>query len=232
MPLSRSPLRLVIFDCDGVLIDSEPICNRVVAAMLTSLGWEMTPETCERMFIGMSFHSMRPLIEARLHHGLPRTWEADLAARVAGVMAREAMAIPGAERAVRAVEALGLDWRVASNSSHREMEAKFGRTGLAALVAGRLHSVEDMIAEGRPGKPAPNLFLSAACSAGAEPGACLVLEDSVLGARGAAAAGMMCWALCPNGAGAALAAEGALPFRSLAEFPALLRTEIRRRARQ
>lgn len=225
-----TPLRLVIFDCDGVLIDSEPICNRVVAAVLTGLGWRITAQECERRFMGMSFHAMRPLVEDRLGRALPVVWEDNLAARVAERMAREAVAIPHAEQAIRAVAELGLEWRVASNSSHQEMAAKFGRTGLDGLLAGRLHSVEDVIAVGGRGKPAPDLFLSAARAAGVGPDACLVVEDSVLGARAAAAAGMMCWAYCPNGAAAALSAEGAVPFRSLAEVPALLRTEIQLRA--
>jgi beta-phosphoglucomutase-like phosphatase (HAD superfamily) len=226
-----TPLRLVIFDCDGVLIDSEPVCNRVVAGVLTELGWRITAEECERRFIGMSFHAMRPLVEERLGRGLPPAWESDLAVRVAARMAREAVAIPYAERAIRAVAEMGLEWRVASNSSHREMAAKFGRTGLDGLLAGRLHSVEDVIAVGGRGKPAPDLFLGAARAARVGPEACLVVEDSVLGARAAAAAGMTCWALCPNGAGEALAAEGAVPFQSLAELPALLHQEIQRRAR-
>ncbi len=214
-----------------MLIDSEPICNRVVATVLTDLGWPITADACEQRFVGMSFYAMRPLVESRLASPLPDTWEDDLAARVAETMAREAVTIPHAEQAIQAVAELGLDWRVASNSSHREMAAKFGRTGLDGLVAGRLHSVEDVIAAGGRGKPAPDLFLSAAGSAGVDPDACLVIEDSVLGARAAAAAGMTCWALCPNGTGEALVAEGALPFRSLSEFPALLRAEIDRRER-
>ncbi len=225
-----TPLRLVIFDCDGVLIDSEPVCNRVVAAVLTGLGWRITAEACERRFTGMSFYAMRPLVEGRLGRALPPLWEVDLAARVAETMAQEAAAIPHAEQAIRAVAELGLEWRVASNSSHREMAAKFGRARLDELLAGRLHSVEDVIATGGRGKPAPDVFLSAAQAAGVGPDACLVVEDSILGARAAAAAGMVCWALCPNGAGAPLVGEGAVPFRSLAEFPALLRAEIQRRA--
>ena len=226
-----TPLRLVIFDCDGVLIDSEPVCNRVVANVLTELGWRITAGECERRFVGMSFYAMRPLVEDRLGRALPLAWENDLAMCVAETMTREAVSIPHAEQAIRAVAEMGLEWRVASNSSHREMAAKFGRTGLDGLLAGRLHSVEDVLAAGGRGKPAPDLFLSAARTVGVAPEACLVVEDSVLGARGAAAACMACWAFCPNGAASALAAEGAVPFRSLAEFPALLRTEIQRRAR-
>ena len=185
----------------------------------------------QHRFLGMSFYDMRGLVEGRLGCAMPVTWEQDLVASVAAVMAVEAAEIPGAREAIDAVEALGLSWCVASNSSHEEMEAKFTCTGLWTRVAGKLHSSVDVIAVGGRGKPAPDLFLSAARAAETAPEACLVVEDSVLGARAAAAAGMACWALCPNGAAASLVAEGAVPFRSLAEFPALLRAEIERRGR-
>ncbi len=215
-------MRLVIFDCDGVLIDSEPVANRVAARELTALGWAMSAAECERLFLGLSLPDMRAPIEARLGRTLPEDWVDQLAVIVAAAMAVEVEAVPGAHAALEATTDLGLDWRVASNSSYREMAAKFTRTGLADLVAGRLHSFEDVIAEGGQGKPAPDLFLRAARSAGVDPAACIVIEDSAVGARAAAAAGMVCWALCPRGDGAALAAEGALVFRSLAELPSLL----------
>ena len=219
-------LRLVIFDCDGVLIDSEPVCNRVVAEALTSLGWPMTTEICERRFVGMSFHDMQPVVEARLGRALPASWIADLTADVARTMETEAVVVPGAEAGIRAAVSLGLDWRVASNSSHREMAAKFGCTGLAELVAGRLHSSDDAIAEGGRGKPAPDVFLRAARSAGAAPSECLVIEDSVHGARAAKAAGMSCLGFCPKGDGTLLQAEGAVLFRSLDDLPDLLRARL------
>ena len=219
-------LRIVIFDCDGVLIDSEPVCNRVVAEALTRLGWPMTAEICEQRFVGMSFHDMQPVVEARLGRALPASWIADLTTDVARTMETEAVVVPGAEAAIRAVADLGLDWRVASNSSHQEMAAKFGRTGLTELVAGRLHSSDDAIAEGGRGKPAPDVFLRAAKSAGAAPSECLVIEDSVHGARAAKAAGMTCLGFCPNGDGALLQAEGAVLFRSLRDLPDLLRARL------
>ncbi len=187
----------------------------------------MSAETCERQFTGMSFYDMHPIVEERLGCALPPAWVNDLTALVARVMAVEAVVVPGAEDAIRAVIELGLDWRVASNSSHQEMAAKFECTGLARLVAGRLHSSEDAIAEGGRGKPAPDVFLRAARSAGMEPAACVVIEDSVHGARAAAAAGMGCLGFCPDGGdGAALAAAGAILFHNLRELPALLRARL------
>ena len=152
----RHPLEMVIFDCDGVLIDSEALCNRVVAQRLTAQGWAMSAEECERRFIGMSFYAMQPMIEARLGRSLGGGWVDDLVTVVTAAMALEVEPMPGGREALEAVTAMGLPWRIASNSSHQEMEAKFGRAGWRDLVAGRLHSSEDVIALGGAGKPAPD----------------------------------------------------------------------------
>lgn len=222
----RIPPALVIFDCDGVLIDSEPLCDRVVSAELSTLGWVMTPEECGQRFIGMSFYDMVPLIEARLGQRLEVGWIPALVAKVALAMAEEVEMVPGARSALAATTALGLPWRIASNSSHHEMTAKFGRTGLADLVAGRLHSSEDVIALGGRGKPAPDLFLAAATAAGVDPVACVVVEDSLHGVRAAVAAGMDCLGFCRHGDGAHLAAAGAVPFHDMAMLPELLRAAL------
>jgi HAD superfamily hydrolase (TIGR01509 family) len=213
-----APLRLVIFDCDGVIVDSEPVSNRLVAEELTGLGWAMTAAEAERMFIGMNFEAMVPLVEARLGRRLPSDWADRLVDRLVVVLGGEVEAIPGAPDALRALSALGLPWRVASNSSHAEMRAKFGRLGIADLVAGRLHSHHDVAR----GKPAPDLFLAAAAAERAVPGECLVIEDSVPGARAAAAAGMDCLGFAPQSDGAALRSVGAVPFHSMFDLPALL----------
>lgn len=219
----RRPLELVIFDCDGVLIDSEGLCNRVLAEMLTEAGWAMTAEQCHDRFIGSSFYAMQPLVEAHLGRSLGADWVDRVVAVVTATMAREVEAVPGAREALDAVMALGLKWRIASNSSHVEMAAKFGRVGWWQLVEGRLHSVADVIALGGAGKPAPDIYLAAAAAASVMPAHCLVIEDSVLGATAAHAAGMDCLGFAPHGDGAALRAAGAVPFRSMHELPALLR---------
>src|SRR5208283_1658178 len=114
-------------------------------------------------------------------------------------------------------------WRIASNSSHAELQVKFGRNGLADLVAGRLHSHHDV----PRGKPAPDLFLAAAAAEGVAPACCLVIEDSVPGVRAAIAARMTCLGFCPDDDGAHLLAEGAAPFHSLHDLPALLRAALK-----
>ena len=131
--------------------------------------------------------------------------------------------MPGIFDALRATMALRLPFRVASNSGHEEMRVKFARTGLAALVQGRVHSAYDV---GR-GKPAPDVFLAAAAAEGVPPGSCLVIEDSLPGVHAAVAAGMACIGLDVHGDGAALRAAGAHPVRALSELPALFRAALR-----
>ena len=214
-------MKLVIFDCDGVLIDSEALCNRVVARLITEAGWEMTAEECEQRFIGASFYAMQPIIEAQLGRSLGCTWVDDVVAVVTEAMANEAEPMPGAREALDAASTLGLDWRIASNSSHIEMAAKFGRVGWLNLVAGRVHSAVDLIARGGAGKPAPDVYLAAAGEIA--PSHCLVIEDSVAGVTAARAAGMDCLGLARHDDGAALHAAGAVPIRSMHDLPDLFR---------
>jgi beta-phosphoglucomutase-like phosphatase (HAD superfamily) len=222
----RRPLELVIFDCDGVLIDSEALCDRVVAEVLTADGWPITAEECAQRFIGMSFYSMQPEIEARLGRSLGDDWVDRMVSVVTEAMASEVEPVPGAHAALETTAALGLKWRIASNSSHIEMNAKFGRAGWLELVAGRLHSSVDAIAAGGAGKPAPDVFLAAAKAEAVAPAHCLVIEDSVPGITAARAAGMDCLGLVPRGDGAALRSAGAIPFRSMHDIPALLRAAL------
>lgn len=212
------PLALVIFDCDGVLVDSEPVANRLVAEELTLLGWAMTPTEAEHHFLGKTFADMLPIIEGALGRGVPADWPDKLRDRLMVAMAEEVMPIPGAIEALHAVTALGLPWRIASNSSRAEMAVKFHAIGITALTEGRIHSAYDVAR----GKPAPDLFLATAQQAGIKAEACIVIEDSVPGALGARAAGMRCLGYAPHGTGKMLAAVGAMPFSSMYDLPGLL----------
>jgi HAD superfamily hydrolase (TIGR01509 family) len=222
----RAALRLVIFDCDGVIVDSEPVSNRIIAENLTALGWPMETEEATRLFLGATLRDMVPAIEARLRKKLPENWRRDLAARIVEALAVEAIPIPGAVEALRALTAMGVPWRIASNSSHAEMRTKFARLGISDLVAGRVHSHSDVAR----GKPAPDLFLAAAAAEGARAGECLVIEDSLPGVRAAVTAGMDCLAYAPHSDGAVVRALGAVPFRSMAEVPRLVEAGWRRAA--
>jgi HAD superfamily hydrolase (TIGR01509 family) len=196
---------LIIFDCDGVLIDSEGVASRVVAENLSALGWKMTADEAQKLFLGMSIIDMQPMIEARLGRALPPRWRDGLARALIDALS-DVKLISGARPMLERVEALGIAWRVASNSSEAEMNVKFGATGLLDLTRGLTYSAG---ADGRRPKPAPDVYLDAAAQAGVAPGHCLVVEDSALGVRGAVAAGMVCFGFAPHGDDAVLLQAGA-----------------------
>jgi HAD superfamily hydrolase (TIGR01509 family) len=213
-----APLRLVVFDCDGVLVDSEPPTNCVVAHELAALGWQMTPDEVERMFLGMTLDAMVPVIEQRLGLKVGEGWLDGLVRRLIDVFEREVEPIPGAVETLHALNEMRVPWRVASNSSHAEMAAKFRRIGIADLATGRVHSFHDV----PNGKPAPDLYLAAAAAERVAPAECLVIEDSARGVAAAVAADMQCLGFAHNSDGAALRAAGAVPFHSMFELPALI----------
>lgn len=222
MPRRRNKLRLVIFDCDGVLVDSEPISNAILASALTDLGWSMDVHETATRFVGVNLTDISAAVSERIGRPLPAAWRDELQARITIALGERAGPISGALDALSGVSALGLPWRVASNSSHAEMRVKFARLGLTDLVAGRVHSFEDVA----QGKPAPDLFLAAAAAEGVSPAECVVIEDSVTGVRAAVAAGMDCLGFAPHSDGARLRAAGAVPFTSMAELPSIIAASL------
>ena len=215
--------RLVIFDCDGVLMDSEVESAKVVAADLTARGLPTTPAEALHQFVGVSLMDMQPRIEAALGRALPESWFAELTVKVAEAMERHVAPVEGARAVLEELNGRGVPWRIGSNSSDLEMDAKFGRTGFLELTTGRTHSAPRLFAQGGKPKPAPDVFLDAAKAEGVAPGDCVVVEDSVPGVKGAVAAGMRCVGFDPNGDGAHLLAAGASDIvRRLADLPELL----------
>ncbi|GBQ63336.1 phosphatase [Ameyamaea chiangmaiensis NBRC 103196] len=179
--------RLVIFDCDGVLIDSEGPSCRLIARDVRGRGGDLDDERALD-FAGMSLTEIRERLNGSGTIALPDDWVAKIQEQLVELMGQEARAIDGAEAMVAAVIAMGLPVRVGSNSSMAEMAAKFERVRFAGALDGRTHSARDM---GAP-KPAPNVFLHAARQEQVPPDACVVLEDSDTGLAAAHAAGMTC----------------------------------------
>ena len=174
---------LIIFDCDGVLIDSEVIAARIEAEELTALGIPITAEAVTRRFLGVSDKDMRAAIEGDIGHRLPDDHEARNAMLIEAAMTSELRAIPGVREVT---ERLSIPFCVASSSTHGKLKHTLGLTGLYDLFAPNIFSTIEVAR----GKPAPDLFLHAADRMGARPEHCLVVEDSIAGVRAATAAGM------------------------------------------
>jgi len=216
---------LVIFDCDGVLVDSEPASHVVVMTEAARIGWRLS-EAEAAGFVGLRWSDLQELFQARTDEDLGAEWPDRMQASLLAVLDGHLRVIPGAAELVRAVAALGLPYRVASNSSHEEMAEKFRLAGLTDLVAGRVFSARDV----GVGKPAPDLFLAAAASAGVAPRDCVVIEDSRPGVMAARAAGMACIGYAPNGDEFWLAGLGAVVVASLEVVPGMLAAALRERA--
>nr|WP_314076016.1 HAD-IA family hydrolase [uncultured Roseococcus sp.] len=187
------PVRAVLFDCDGVLADSEGLANRIVAEELTALGWPMDTHGAQREFLGMALPDMQVRIEARLG-SLPQGWAQALGKRIEGEFAHGLQPIPGAEAALKAAEAAGLPMALCSNSSRGELAMKMRVLGFGSYFEGRIFSFQDVP---RP-KPAPDIYLAAASACGLPPGECLVVEDSATGAAAGVAAGCRVLGILPG----------------------------------
>jgi HAD superfamily hydrolase (TIGR01509 family) len=205
----------VIFDCDGVLVDTEPVSNRVLAALLTEAGLETTLEDCLALYRGRAMRSV--LADAARRLGRPLAF--DVAERyyaeVEAIFRVELEPVPGI---VDALERIDLPCCVASSGPHHKMEVTLRSTGLWDRFEGRIFSATEVA----HGKPAPDLFLYAAERMGFDPATTAVVEDSIAGVEAAVAAGMRALAFAADTGPAELAAAGGEPFTDMAELPGLL----------
>jgi HAD superfamily hydrolase (TIGR01509 family) len=206
---------LVIFDCDGVLVDSEPLSNRILAERLTAIGLPTTTEQSIRDYMGRSWKTDQEIIERRLGRPLPDGWVDAYHAEVIAAFATELEPVAGIADALAAIE---LPSCVASSSAHPRIRAALEATGLLRHFEGRIFSSTDV----DHGKPAPDLFLHAARECGAAPERCVVVEDAPPGVEAGRRAGMDVLGYAGLTAPELLAAEGARVFASMAELPALL----------
>jgi HAD superfamily hydrolase (TIGR01509 family) len=207
----------VIFDCDGVLVDSEPLSCRVASTVLGWSGVEMAPDECHLLFTGGAGVGMRKTVERQTGRPLPDTFEDDYVAELEAAYRRELGPNPGAIDLIGQLRSHALPYGVASNGTRATTMAALDAAGLAHLFEGSVFTSEDV----PRGKPAPDLFLRAAASLGAAPPACLVLEDSPVGIDGARAAGMTVWALMGTYPAAALTRADRI-FTSLVQMTSAL----------
>ncbi|TAL03809.1 MAG: HAD family hydrolase [Rhodospirillaceae bacterium] len=209
---------LIIFDCDGVLVDSEPISNRVIVDLLAEAGWILSEDDSQRRFRGRRMDDVIAQIETHLGRPLPRDWLSQYEERRNAAFRQSLKPIPGIARVLACVAELNRPMCVASSGSIAKTRMTLGLTGLASFFGDRLYSSSGLA----NGKPAPDLFLHAAAAMGFDPPQCVVIEDSLPGVQAAQAAGMRCFGYAADSDSEALKACGATCFTDMAALPGLL----------
>lgn len=177
---------LVIFDCDGVLVDSEIIAAQVFSEHLQGLSVQTSPEECFRRFKGYSMKTCMAELEEMLGGPIPKPFLKSMQIDTMARFESDLEAVPGVVEALELVDAMELSTCVASSGDHKKMRVTLGKTGLWERFEGRIYSAVDVGA----GKPAPDVFLWAAKQEGFSPAECVVVEDSLPGVEAALAASM------------------------------------------
>lgn len=216
-------LRMVLFDCDGVLVGGEHFSTALMSEDARSHGWNISDEEGNKLFGGGELAKIGEMIAEKTGDTLPDDWDMIMQKRIVDMMRTKAPMIEGAKKMVSAVEKeLKLPARVGSNSSMAEMEAKFACTGLNELLpVDRIHSGRDL----NMPKPRPDIYLYGAKQEGIPAENCLVLEDSDSGVEAARRAGMAC-VLLRSADKPAPSWPGLLRIQHLDEFVPLLKRII------
>jgi HAD superfamily hydrolase (TIGR01509 family) len=214
----------VLFDCDGVLADSEPLTNAVLRDMLAERGWQLSVAECMQVFVGKAVLDERARIEA--HTGQPVTdaWMAEFRARRNQVLQDQVQAVPHIVAAVQAIHrAYAGQIACASGADRVKVELMLAKLGLLDYFAGRVFSGHEMPRS----KPWPDVYLAAAAALGANPVRCAVVEDTVTGVRAGVAAGATVFGYAPATSGhvdaqALRDAGAAVTFTGMEQLAALL----------
>lgn len=213
--------RLVIFDCDGVLVDSEIIACRVLSRELNAMGLPLTPKDCLDEFTGITMAAVMTRIEEMMRRPLPEDFEKTLQRKDFEAFETELRPVPGV---MAMLPKLTVPRCIASSGAVAKMRLTLGTTGLLPHFEPHLYSAEMV----ERGKPAPDLFVYAAERMGAEPSACVVVEDSTAGIQAGLAAGMDVLGFAGGSHGsaeyAAMLRDAGAPtvFTDMSELPALL----------
>jgi HAD superfamily hydrolase (TIGR01509 family) len=187
--VSKSKFGLVIFDCDGVLVDSELITNRVFAQMLNELGVAVTLEDMFERFVGRSMPQCLELITQLLGRPVPRHFVEQYQTQSAIALRSELKAVADIDTVLAAIR---MPYCVASSGTHEKMQTTLGITGLLPRFRGKMYSVTEVARS----KPFPDVFLHAARQQGVVPADCAVIEDTPTGVRAGVAAGMTVFGYC------------------------------------
>jgi HAD superfamily hydrolase (TIGR01509 family) len=208
---------LVVFDNDGVLVDSERLANRVLADLLTEHGWPRTVEQCHEEFQGGTLARVRDAYTRATFRDLPAAFDAAYHERLFAGFRAGLEAVTGVRGALDRLDELGIAYCVASSGTRDRILLALSSTGLLPRFSGRVYSAEEVAR----GKPEPDLFLHAAASLGADPHRCAVVEDSQVGVEAAHAAGMTVFGYAAMTSAERLAGAEVI-FTSMAELPDLL----------
>lgn len=210
----------VLFDCDGVLVDSEPITNGVLRAMLGDLGWQLTQEECMRHFVGKALKEELAIIAAETGRDVGQAWMDEFQQRRNKALMEQLAPIPNIHDAVHRIHAHH-DARIAcaSGADRVKVEMQLRKVGLMDYFEGRIFSGY----ETPRSKPFPDVYLAAAGALKADPRRCAVVEDTVTGVTAGVAAGATVFAYLPHGDGTALRQAGAVEiFSDMADLPLLM----------
>ncbi|WIM99234.1 HAD family phosphatase [Actinoplanes oblitus] len=215
----------VLFDCDGVLVDSERITNAVLRAMLHELGWLISEADCFRLFVGRALADEVGVITANTGFTVTAGWLAEFRRRRNDALAAGLLAIPGAVAAAHEIDRL-FDGRLAcaSGADRAKVELQLTKVGLDRVFAGKIFSGMEMPRS----KPAPDVYLAAAAAFGVDPARAAVVEDTPTGVRAGVAAGAVVFGYCPPDSPAhqdprvLLEAGATHVFTTMADLPTLL----------
>lgn len=210
---------LIIFDCDGVLVDSEPISDRVFPEVLAAEGFPIPQENSRGWFIGYSLKSCLEKVEKQFGKPVPEDFSQKYYSRLFDEFKKSLQPIPGI---IDVLDSIPYPVCVASSGEHDKMQVSLGVTGLLSRFKNRIFSATDV----ENGKPAPDLFLYAAKQCNASPQFCAVIEDSLPGFQAGIAAGMTVFGYvnsCDTAQCNALEQQGAIVFNTMKELPELLK---------
>ncbi|MEA3159812.1 MAG: hypothetical protein QOD95_1360 [Gammaproteobacteria bacterium] len=215
--VKKSRFDLVIFDCDGVLVDSELITNRIFAGMLNEMGIPVSLDDMFEQFVGRSMPQCLELTAGLLGRPVPDGFLPEFQARTAAALKSELKAVPDIEEVLAT---MGIPFCVASSGTHEKMHTTLGVTGLLPKFQGKMYSVTEVAKS----KPAPDVFLYAARQSGVDASACAVIEDTPTGVRAGVAAGMTVFGYCALTPQQRLIAAGAhYTFECMRDLPELIR---------
>lgn len=206
--------KLVIFDCDGVLIDSEPIFLDVLHGLLCSYGTDLSFQQCWDLFVGTTVEDVEAYMRK---HGVnfPQDWVTIFRQNATAKLEKEVKAVEGVQQVIEQLQSAGVPLCVASNGYPQILQTTLKRTELLRFFKDRIFSAYTVGAS----KPAPDLFLHAAKTMGVAPTDCVVIEDSASGLQAAALADMTCFAYTPPHMHRPADLFGASPFNTMSELP-------------